>query len=331
MTVYKAISEQARTAAELAVRVLRGEVPVTDRPVAGVPALLLEPRAVTLDDVRRVIVDGGVYTTEEICVQPYTDACAAAACSTEGRHDVRVETGPSLALRGRVQELRRRARPRRRRPARCTPTRSSPSIGDNGAGKSTLVGALTGALVPDAGRGAASTAARVTLSTRRSRAALGIAAVFQDLALCANLDVVENLFLGHEAERGLLLDEVAHGEARRGSCSTSSPPACRRCGCPSRRCPAGSGRPSRSPASLLGEPRVIVLDEPTAALGLRQTAEFLKLVERLRERGHGVVLISHCWPTCRPSPTGSSCCGSAAPTASSTPPRTSYEELLGRA
>ncbi|WP_456788135.1 substrate-binding domain-containing protein [Cellulomonas sp. P5_C5] len=78
MTVYKAISEQARTAAELAVRVLRGEVPVTTARVQGVPSLLLSPVPVTLDNVRRVIVDGGVYTTEEICVEPYTDACADA-------------------------------------------------------------------------------------------------------------------------------------------------------------------------------------------------------------------------------------------------------------
>jgi D-xylose transport system substrate-binding protein len=78
MTVYKAISEQARTAAELAVRVLRGEVPVTTARVAGVPALLLSPVPVTLDNLHRVIVDGGVYTIEEICVDPYTDACEAA-------------------------------------------------------------------------------------------------------------------------------------------------------------------------------------------------------------------------------------------------------------
>jgi D-xylose transport system substrate-binding protein len=78
MTVYKAISEQARTAAELAVRVLRGEVPVTTARVQGVPSLLLSPVPVTLDNLRRVIVDGGVYTTEEICVEPYTDACGAA-------------------------------------------------------------------------------------------------------------------------------------------------------------------------------------------------------------------------------------------------------------
>jgi len=75
MTVYKAISQQASSAAELAVRVIRGETPATTVRVQGVPALLLTPVAVTRSDVRRVIVDGGVYTTEEICVQPYHQAC----------------------------------------------------------------------------------------------------------------------------------------------------------------------------------------------------------------------------------------------------------------
>ncbi len=83
MTVYKALTEQARTAAELAVRVLHGEVPVTTARIEGVPSLLLSPVPVTLDNLDRVIVDGGVYTTEEICVQPYTDACAAAGLLEE--------------------------------------------------------------------------------------------------------------------------------------------------------------------------------------------------------------------------------------------------------
>lgn len=78
MTVYRALSEQARTAAELAVRVLRGEEPTPTARIEGVPALLLTPVAVDITNVRRVIVDGGVFTTEEICVEPYTDACASA-------------------------------------------------------------------------------------------------------------------------------------------------------------------------------------------------------------------------------------------------------------
>ena len=84
MTVYKAISEQARTAAELAVRVLHGEVPVTTSRVQGSAGTAAQPRARDPDNVRRVIVDGGVYTTEEICVQPYTDACTAAGLLDEG-------------------------------------------------------------------------------------------------------------------------------------------------------------------------------------------------------------------------------------------------------
>ncbi|WP_029289699.1 substrate-binding domain-containing protein [Cellulomonas sp. HZM] len=84
MTVYKAVSEQGRTAAELAVRVLQGETPVMSSRVQGVPALLLAPTAVDIHNVRRVIVDGGVYTTEEICVEPYTAACGAAGVTTSG-------------------------------------------------------------------------------------------------------------------------------------------------------------------------------------------------------------------------------------------------------
>jgi len=83
MTVYKALHQQARTAAELAVRVLRGESPVTTARVDGVPSLLLAPVSVTAHNLERVIVDGGVYSVEEICVQPYTRACVGAGLLTE--------------------------------------------------------------------------------------------------------------------------------------------------------------------------------------------------------------------------------------------------------
>ncbi len=75
MTVYKALAVQARTAAELAVRVLRGEKPLTTARIEGVPTMLIDPVVVTRANVRRIIVDGGVYTTEEICVEPYARAC----------------------------------------------------------------------------------------------------------------------------------------------------------------------------------------------------------------------------------------------------------------
>ena len=78
MTVYKAISQQARTAAELAVRVLRGETPAATAQVQGIPAVLLAPVAVTREQVQSVIIQGGVYTVEQICVEPYRAACALA-------------------------------------------------------------------------------------------------------------------------------------------------------------------------------------------------------------------------------------------------------------
>ncbi|MDT0318463.1 substrate-binding domain-containing protein [Streptomyces millisiae] len=84
MTVFKATTEQARTAAELAVRVLRGESPRTTATIQGVPSLLLAPRAVGVDDVERVLVDGGVHTAEEICTPYYAAACADTGLAREG-------------------------------------------------------------------------------------------------------------------------------------------------------------------------------------------------------------------------------------------------------
>ncbi|MBD8060279.1 sugar ABC transporter ATP-binding protein [Cellulomonas sp. JH27-2] len=164
-------------------------------------------------------------------------------------------------------------------------------VGDTGAGKSTLVGLLSGALQPDEGSVLVDGAA-VTLADPAAARALGIVGVFQDLALCANLDVVQNLFLGQESIRGGLLDEVVmEKEAWRvlGQLAARVP---------SLRVPVAalSGAQRRSVAiarALLGEPRVILLDEPTASLGLTQVAEFLTLVERLRERGHAVLITSH--------------------------------------
>lgn len=164
-------------------------------------------------------------------------------------------------------------------------------VGDTGAGKSTLVGVLSGALQPDEGQVLIDDAP-VTLTDPAAARALGIAAVFQDLALCANLDVVENLFLGQEPVRGGLLDEVA---MEKEAWKLLGQLAAR---VPSVRIPVAglSGGQRRAVAiarSLLGEPRVILLDEPTASLGLTQIAEFLTLVERLRARGHAVLITSH--------------------------------------
>lgn len=164
-------------------------------------------------------------------------------------------------------------------------------VGDNGAGKSTLVKIICGVYRPDTG-----TIERdgrpVVVSGPGEAKELGIATVFQDLALCDNLDVVANLFLGQEHHRGSVLDEVGmEKEAWRLLRSLSAK-------IPSVRIPVASlsGGQRQTVAiarSLVGKPSVVLLDEPTAALGVAQTAEVLNLVERLRENGLGVILVSH--------------------------------------
>lgn len=163
-------------------------------------------------------------------------------------------------------------------------------VGDNGAGKSTLVKILSGVHLPDAGT-ITFASQDVAIPNPTAALDLGIATVFQDLALCDNLNVIENLFLGREL-RPLRLDDV--------SMETRSWELLRQLSAkiPSVRIPiaslSGGQRQTVAIArSLLGDPRVIILDEPTAALGVAQTAEVLNLVDRLRDRGLGVIMISH--------------------------------------
>ncbi|QGV82169.1 ATP-binding cassette domain-containing protein [Streptomyces ficellus] len=164
-------------------------------------------------------------------------------------------------------------------------------VGDNGAGKSTLVKIIAG--VDPADHGVVEWDGRPVHITRPHDAqALGIATVYQDLALCDNLDVVGNLFLGREIHRIGVLDEV---EMERRTLDLLDTFSLRM---PSVRVPVASlsGGQRQTVAisrSLLGEPRLVLLDEPTAALGIEQTAQVLDLVDRLRERGLGVLLISH--------------------------------------
>jgi len=170
-------------------------------------------------------------------------------------------------------------------------------VGDNGAGKSTLVKAIAGIHSPDAGA-MKFEGEEVTVSRPQDATELGIATVYQDLALCDNLDVVANIFLGQEEVSGRpthatrQLDE-AKMEHRAGELLSSLAVTI-----PSLRTEVGtlSGGQRQQVAvarSLLGEPRVVLLDEPTAALGVPQTKQVLELIGRLRERGLGVVVISH--------------------------------------
>jgi len=164
-------------------------------------------------------------------------------------------------------------------------------IGDNGAGKSTLVKLLSGVYSPDSGV-IEYDGEPVEIGSPADAQELGIATVFQDLALCDNLDVVANLWLGRELRTGRTLDEVDMEQQTWTLLRELSAKI------PSVRIPVASlsGGQRQTVAiarSLIGDPRIVILDEPTAALGVAQTAEVLNLIERLRERGHGVVLVSH--------------------------------------
>ena len=163
-------------------------------------------------------------------------------------------------------------------------------VGDNGAGKSTLVKVLSGVHTADSGT-VTFEGREVEIPTPAAAQHLGIATVYQDLALCENLNVVENLFLGQWLRR-TRLDEVAM-EVRSWELLRELSAKIPTVRIPVASLSGGQRQTVAIARSLLGDPKIIILDEPTAALGVAQTAEVLNLIERLRERGHGVIMVSH--------------------------------------
>jgi D-xylose transport system ATP-binding protein len=170
-------------------------------------------------------------------------------------------------------------------------------VGDNGAGKSTLVKIIAGVYRADSGEYHFD-GREVSVHSPREATSLGIETVYQDLALCDNLDVVANLFLGRERVRpsvsGLVktIDEIGMEQAALGVIDDL------RVHIPSVRAPvatlSGGQRQSAAVArAVMWNSRIVLLDEPTAALGVEQTRQVKALIRRLRERGLGVVVISH--------------------------------------
>ncbi len=165
-------------------------------------------------------------------------------------------------------------------------------VGDNGAGKSTLIKAVAGIWLPTAGQ-IYWDGNPVSIRTPKEADNLGIATVYQDLALCDNLDIVQNMFLGHEDLSHRLLDEtrmelVAKQTLIDLSVTTIS----------SVRQPVGSlsGGQRQSVAvakAVMRDARLVIMDEPTAALGVSQTAQVLDLIKTLGARGIAVIMISH--------------------------------------
>jgi D-xylose transport system ATP-binding protein len=165
-------------------------------------------------------------------------------------------------------------------------------VGDNGAGKSTMIKAISGVAAADEGEFEFD-GRPVTIRGPQDSAALGIAVVYQDLALCDNLDVVENLFLGRELKRSGTLDEIAMEKEARRLLDSLAVRTLRSVRSEVGSLSGGQRQTVAISRSMLGEPSMVILDEPTAALGVAQTEQVLALVKRLREQGLGVILISH--------------------------------------
>ena len=175
---------------------------------------------------------------------------------------------------------------------RVYPGKVTALVGDNGAGKSTLIKGLAGVQPYDQGEVLIDGVHR-DLTTPREASALGIEVVYQDLALCDNLDIVQNMFLGRERVHGITLDESSMEQSAQETLASLS---VRTVKSVRQRVSSLSGGQRQTVAiakAVLWNSRVVLLDEPTAALGVAQTRQVLDLVRRLADQGLGVVLISH--------------------------------------
>jgi D-xylose transport system ATP-binding protein len=170
-------------------------------------------------------------------------------------------------------------------------------VGDNGAGKSTLVKTISGVNLADSGE-FRFLGKPASIKNPQDAANLGIATVYQDLALADNLDVAGNLFLGHEDYnpgplRWLwMIDDIQMEKSSQElirSLSARIPSVTT----PVASLSGGQRQIVAIARSLLGEPKLVMLDEPTAALGVAQTRQVLDLIHELKRRGHAVIVISH--------------------------------------
>ncbi|MEU4764325.1 ATP-binding cassette domain-containing protein [Saccharothrix saharensis] len=165
-------------------------------------------------------------------------------------------------------------------------------VGDNGAGKSTLVKCIAGIHPTDSGQ-VLFNGEEVHINGPRDAAHLGIEVVYQDLALCDNLDIVQNMFLGRERGKLGMLDEADMEQAARKTLTSLSVRTVKSVRTQVASLSGGQRQTVAIAKAVLWNSKVVLLDEPTAALGVAQTRQVLDLVRRLAEQGLGVVLISH--------------------------------------
>jgi len=164
--------------------------------------------------------------------------------------------------------------------------------GDNGAGKSVLIKCIAGIHAPDGGQ-ILWEGRPVHLHSPKDAAALGIETVYQDLALCDNLDIVQNMFLGREALRHLVLDEERMETSAKETLHSLAVTTVRSIRQPVASLSGGQRQSVAIAKAVLWNSRLVIMDEPTAALGVAQTRNVLDLVRTLAERGLAVVIVSH--------------------------------------
>jgi D-xylose transport system ATP-binding protein len=165
-------------------------------------------------------------------------------------------------------------------------------VGDNGAGKSTLVKCVGGIHPMDSGEMFIN-GSEVHVHSPREAAQLGIEIVYQDLALCDNLDIVQNMFLGRERTNGWVLNEPEMEQLARKTLDSLAVRTVSSVRQPVSSLSGGQRQTVAIAKAVLWNSKLVILDEPTAALGVQQTAQVLELVRALADNGLAVVLISH--------------------------------------
>jgi ABC-type sugar transport system ATPase subunit len=165
-------------------------------------------------------------------------------------------------------------------------------VGDNGAGKSVTLKTIAGIHPPDGGQ-IYWKGQPVHIRTPRDSAALGIETVYQDLALCNNLDIVQNMFLGREKTKGIFLDENVMETAASQTLASLSVTTVRSVRQVVASLSGGQRQAVAVAKAVMWNSELVIMDEPTAALGVAQTAMVLELTRRLAERGLGVIFVSH--------------------------------------
>jgi ABC-type sugar transport system ATPase subunit len=165
-------------------------------------------------------------------------------------------------------------------------------VGDNGAGKSSLIKTIAGLWEPDEGQ-ILWEGQPVRLHGPNDAEALGITTIYQDLALCDNLDIVQNMFLGHEPRRHGVLDEDAMEVAARQTLKDLSVITVRSIRQPVASLSGGQRQAVAVAKAVMSKAKLVIMDEPTAALGVAQTTMVLELIKRLSGQGVAVLVISH--------------------------------------